>query len=58
MIVRARPDARSFKTVHLIESYYGPGALRDVLINVAAQQMGKWSLRSTESCGCAQAETK
>ena len=55
-IVRARPDARSFKTVH-IESYYGPGVLRDVFINVAAQ-MGKWALRKTESCRCAQAETK
>ena len=40
-----------------IESYYGPGALRDVFINVAVQ-MGKWSLRKTESCRCALAETK
>src|SRR5205823_14769760 len=38
-IVPARPDARSFKTVH-IESHYGPGVIRDVFITVAAQ-MGK-----------------
>jgi hypothetical protein len=31
---------------------------RDVFTNVAVQQMGKWSLRRTESCRCAQAETK
>src|SRR5258706_10985029 len=31
-IVRARPDARSFKTVH-IESYYGRGVHRDVFTN-------------------------
>jgi len=43
----ARPDARSFKTVH-IESYYGPGVLRDAFINAAAQ-MGNWSLQRTES---------
>jgi hypothetical protein len=48
-------DARSFKTIH-IESEYGPGVLRDVFINVAAQ-MGKWSVRKTESWTCAQAET-
>jgi len=53
--VRARVDARSFKTIH-IESEYGPGVLRDVFINVAAQ-MGKWSVRKTESWTCAQAET-